>query len=89
MLIAKGRSRMDQKKIGFFLKELRKKRNHTGTVGGKLVAVMVFAFMMNIYNNIGCVPLYNIYAVTVLTFEGADAQKILIYLTASRRLLKA
>ncbi len=46
------------------------------------VAVMGFAFMMNIYGNIGlmpmiiigCVPLYNIYAVTVLTFESPDAQ---------------
>lgn len=46
------------------------------------VAVMGFAFMMNIYGNvglmpmiiIGCVPLYNIYAVTVLTFEAPDAQ---------------
>lgn len=41
------------------------------------VAVMGFAFMQNIYGGvglmpmiiIGCVPLYNIYAVTVLTFE--------------------
>ncbi len=46
------------------------------------VAVMGFAFMINIYGNaglipmiiIGCVPLYNIYAVTVLTFEAEDAQ---------------
>lgn len=46
------------------------------------VAVMGFAFMMNIYGRIGmmpmiiigCVPLYNICAVTVLTFEAADAQ---------------
>ena len=46
------------------------------------VAVMGFAFMKNIYNStglmpmiiIGCVPLYNIYAVTVLTFEAEDAQ---------------
>lgn len=46
------------------------------------VAVMGFAFMTNIYGNvglmpliiIGCVPLYNIYAVTVLTFEADDAQ---------------
>ena len=46
------------------------------------VAVMGFAFMMNIYGNvglmpmiiIGCVPLYNIYAVLVLTFEAPDAQ---------------
>ncbi len=46
------------------------------------VAVMGFAFMLNIYGNvgqipmiiIGCVPLYNIYAVTVLTFEGEDAR---------------
>ena len=46
------------------------------------VAVMGFAFMMNIYGRIGlmpmiiigCVPLYNIYAVTVLTFESPDAQ---------------
>ena len=60
MLIAKGRSRMDQKKIGLFLKELRKK----GVIQEQL-------------------------AVTVLTFEGADAQKFLIYLIASRRLLKA
>ncbi len=45
------------------------------------VAVMGFAFMMNIYGNagqipmiiIGCVPLYNIFAVTVLTFEAEDA----------------
>lgn len=48
------------------------------------VAVMGFAFMMNIYGTagdipmiiIGCVPLYNIYAVTVLTFEAEDAQNI-------------
>lgn len=46
------------------------------------VAVMGFAFMMNIYGGagqipmiiIGCVPLYNIYAVTVLTFEAEDAR---------------
>lgn len=46
------------------------------------VAVMGFAFMMNIYNKIGlmpmiiigCVPLYNIFAVTVLTFESPEAQ---------------
>ena len=46
------------------------------------VAVMGFAFMINIYGHagqipmiiIGCVPLYNIYAVTVLTFEAEDAQ---------------
>lgn len=46
------------------------------------VAVMGFAFMMNIYGRtglmpmiiIGCVPLYNIYAVTVLSFEGEDAR---------------
>ena len=46
------------------------------------VAVMGFAFMMNIYGTtglmpmiiIGCVPLYNIFAVTVLTFESPDAQ---------------
>lgn len=46
------------------------------------VAVMGFAFMLNIYGKIGlmpmiiigCVPLYNIYAVTVLTFEAPDAQ---------------
>lgn len=46
------------------------------------VAVMGFAFMMNIYGRtglmpmiiIGCVPLYNIFAVTVLTFEAPDAQ---------------
>ena len=46
------------------------------------VAVMGFAFMMNIYGHIGfmpmiiigCVPLYNIYAVLVLTFEAPDAQ---------------
>ena len=46
------------------------------------VAVMGFAFMKNIYGDtglipmiiIGCVPLYNIYAVTVLTFESEDAQ---------------
>ena len=45
------------------------------------VAVMGFAFMMNIYGRtglmpmiiIGCVPLYNIFAVTVLTFEAPDA----------------
>lgn len=45
------------------------------------VAVMGFAFMMNIYGRtglmpmiiIGCVPLYNIYAVTVLSFESEDA----------------
>lgn len=46
------------------------------------VAVMGFAFMMNIYGRtglmpmiiIGCVPLYNILAVTVLTFEAPDSQ---------------
>lgn len=46
------------------------------------VAVMGFAFMMNIYGGIGlmpmiilgCVPLYNIYAVTVLTFESPESQ---------------
>lgn len=46
------------------------------------VAVMGFAFMLNIYGNIGlmpmiiigCVPLYNILAVIVLTFESPDAQ---------------
>lgn len=46
------------------------------------VAVMGFAFMLNIYGDagdipmiiIGCVPLYNIYAVTVLTFESEDAR---------------
>lgn len=46
------------------------------------VAVMGFAFMMNIYGKIGlmpmiiigCVPLYNIFAVTVLTFESPEAQ---------------
>ena len=46
------------------------------------VAVMGFAFMQNIYGSsglipmiiIGCVPLYNIFAVTVLTFEAEDAQ---------------
>lgn len=46
------------------------------------VAVMGFAFMLNIYGDIGlmpmivlgCVPLYNIYAVTVLTFEAPEAQ---------------
>lgn len=46
------------------------------------VAVMGFAFMMNIYGTtglmpmiiIGCVPLYNILAVTVLTFESEDAR---------------
>lgn len=46
------------------------------------VAVMGFAFMMNIYGRtglmpmiiIGCVPLYNIFAVTVLTFEAPDAR---------------
>lgn len=46
------------------------------------VAVMGFAFMMNISGGaglipmiiIGCVPLYNIFAVTVLTFEAPDAQ---------------
>lgn len=45
------------------------------------VAIMGFAFMVNIYGNtglmpmiiIGCVPLYNILAVTVLTFESEDA----------------
>jgi len=45
------------------------------------VAVMGFAFMQNICGDsglipmiiIGCVPLYNIYAVTVLTFEAEDA----------------
>lgn len=45
------------------------------------VAVMGFAFMMNIYGRtglmpmiiIGCVPLYNIFAVTVLTFEAPEA----------------
>lgn len=45
------------------------------------VAVMGFAFMMNIYGRtglmpmiiIGCVPLYNIFAVTVLTFEARGA----------------
>lgn len=44
------------------------------------VAVLGFAFMMNIYGNagqipmilIGCVPLYNIYAVIVLTFESQE-----------------
>lgn len=47
------------------------------------VAVMGFAFMMNIYGGIGlmpmiiigCVPLYNILAVIVLTFEGEDARE--------------
>ncbi|MCM1524270.1 MAG: AEC family transporter [Ruminococcus sp.] len=47
------------------------------------VAVMGIAFMMNIYGRagqipmiiIGCVPLYNIYAVTVLTFEAQDAEE--------------
>lgn len=46
------------------------------------VAVMGFAFMDNIYGNtgqmpmiiIGCVPLYNIFAVTVLTFEAEGAR---------------
>lgn len=46
------------------------------------VAVMGFAFMLNIYGKIGlmpmivigCVPLYNICAVIVLTFEAMDAQ---------------
>lgn len=46
------------------------------------VAVMGFAFMQNIYGGsglipmiiIGCVPLYNICAVTVLTFEGEDSR---------------
>lgn len=46
------------------------------------VAVMGFAFMLNIYGDIGlmpmiilgCVPLYNIYAVLVLTFEAPEAQ---------------
>ncbi len=46
------------------------------------VAVMGFAFMINIYGNagqipmiiIGCVPLYNIFAVTVLTFEAPEAR---------------
>lgn len=46
------------------------------------VAVMGFAFMQNIYGSvglmpmiiIGCVPLYNIYAVIVLTFEGEDSR---------------
>jgi len=45
------------------------------------VAVMGFAFMLNIYGKIGlmpmivigCVPLYNICAVIVLTFESRDA----------------
>lgn len=45
------------------------------------VAIMGFAFMINIYGDtglmpmiiIGCVPLYNILAVTVLTFESEDA----------------
>lgn len=45
------------------------------------VAVMGFAFMTNIYGRtglmpmiiIGCVPLYNIFAVTVLTFEAPGA----------------
>ncbi len=47
------------------------------------VAVMGFAFMMNIYGNagqmpmiiIGCVPLYNIFAVLVLTFEANNDEK--------------
>ena len=47
------------------------------------VAVMGFAFMQNIYGGvglmpmivIGCVPLYNIYAVTVLTFESNSREK--------------
>lgn len=47
------------------------------------VAVMGFAFMQNIYGGvglmpmivIGCVPLYNIYAVTVLTFESDSQNK--------------
>ena len=47
------------------------------------VAVMGFAFMMNIYGNagqmpmiiIGCVPLYNIFAVLVLTFEANNSEK--------------
>ena len=47
------------------------------------VAVMGFAFMMNIYGNagqmpmiiIGCVPLYNIFAVLVLTFEANNGEK--------------
>lgn len=46
------------------------------------VAVMGFAFMMNIYGTagmmpmiiIGCVPLYNIYAVIVLTLESPDSR---------------
>ncbi|MBQ5333515.1 MAG: AEC family transporter [Oscillospiraceae bacterium] len=46
------------------------------------VAVMGFAFMQNIYGStglipmiiIGCVPLYNICAVTVLTFEAEDSR---------------
>ncbi|MCI7766604.1 MAG: AEC family transporter [Oscillospiraceae bacterium] len=46
------------------------------------VAVMGFAFMQNIYGGtglipmiiIGCVPLYNICAVTVLTFEAEDSR---------------
>lgn len=48
------------------------------------VAVMGFAFMMNIYGDIGlmpmiiigCVPLYNIYAVLVLTMESPESQSI-------------
>lgn len=46
------------------------------------VAVMGFAFMMNIYGRIGlmpmiiigCVPLYNILSVVVLTWEAPDSQ---------------
>lgn len=48
------------------------------------VAVLGIAFMTNIYGNaglmpmiiIGSVPLYNIYAVIVLTFEGEDARSL-------------
>ena len=47
------------------------------------VAVMGFAFMKNIYNStglmpmiiIGCVPLYNIFSVLVLTVTAPDAQQ--------------
>ena len=72
--------------IWIFAKILIKDKSITGAfvqaAYRSSVAVMGFAFMQNIYGNIGlmpmiiigCVPLYNVYAVIVLTFEGEDSR---------------
>ncbi|MCH3963638.1 MAG: AEC family transporter [Clostridium sp.] len=72
--------------IWFFTKKFMKDKNMTGafvqaSFRGS-ASIMGIAFIQNIYGNsgmapmmmIGAVPLYNIYSVIVLTFEGRDME---------------